>query len=192
MIMRKFFKSQKGFTVLESIVAILILSISVSGVFAAVQQGLSQNTMAKDQIKAFYLAQEGVEILRNQRDNNQLQIIGSFDTERHWLAGIAEKPSDPCYFDRVCRVDAINMSITSCGTKTSGATCPNLKQDSTSHLYGYSSGSNTNFRRDIELEQVNADEVEVTVTVSWTKGIFQREFSAKAHLFNWVKPIEPI
>lgn len=187
--MRKFFKSQKGFTVLESIVAILILSISISGVFAAVQQGLSQNTMAKDQIKAFYLAQEAVEILRNRRDNNQLYIIDSFDVDEHWLSGIAENSGDPCYFDKVCRADATNMSLASCGTKTSGATCPNLKQDSTSLLYGYSSGSNTNFRREIELEQINANEVEVTVTVTWTKGIFQREFSSKTHLFNWVKPI---
>ena len=187
--MKKFFKSQKGFTVLESIVAISILSLSISGVFAAVQQGLSQNIMAKNQIIAFYLAQEGAEILRNRRDSNQIFIVDTLDVySRHWLSGIAENVNDPCYFDKVCRADAINLSLTSCGTKTSGANCPNLKQDSSSR-YGYASGNDTVFRREIRLEQINQNEIEVRVDVFWTKGIFQRQFTAKTYLFNWVRPI---
>jgi type II secretory pathway pseudopilin PulG len=182
---RSNFKS--GFTVLESIVAIFILSLSVSGVFSAIQQSLSQNTLAKDEIKAFYLAQEAVEVLRNKRDSNQISII---DTNvGHWLAGIAENLSDPCYFDKVCRADARDLSLVSCGTKSSGATCPNLKQDSSTFLYGYSSGSDTVFRREMTLDQINQNEIAITVNVYWTKGIFQKSFSAKTHLLNWVKPI---
>ena len=117
------YKNQRGFTILESIIAILVLSLSVSGVFSAVQQSLSQAIIAKDEVKAFYLAQEAVEIIRNKRDNNQLTKING-GTGVTWLDGI----TNICAFGSVCRVEAINFdNIVYCGSEWGN--CPFLKQD---------------------------------------------------------------
>ncbi len=168
----------KGFTVLESIVAIAILSLSVAGVFSAVQQGLSQAIIAKDEVKAFYLAQEAVEIIRNKRDTNQLSRLGG--GSNNWLSGITDATN--CPFGKVCRADAIDNSLTFCGDAWDS--CPVLKQDS-NFLYGYI-GNTTNFKREIQIEFISADEIAVIVKISWTKGIITRDFKAKTLLFNWI------
>ena len=46
----------KGFTLVETLVAISVLSLSIAGAFTAVQGGIQSSTVAKDQITAFYLA----------------------------------------------------------------------------------------------------------------------------------------
>ena len=176
-------KLNKGFTVLESIVAIFILSLSIAGVFTAVQQSLSQSIIAKDEVKAFYLAQEAVEVIRNLRDANQLVKIKN-DLNHHWLNGIAQNSGDPCYFDHICRVDAVDFSLNYCGS--SWDSCPALKQNQSPFLYSYLSGQDTNFKREIQIESVSTNEITVTVWITWSKGLVTREFKAKTHLFNWI------
>ena len=101
---KKIFKSSKGFTVLESMVAIFVLSLSISGAFSAVQQSLSQSIISKDEVKAFYLAQEAIEIIRNKRDSNQLDKITN-GSPNSWLFGISDNPTDPCYFGKICIIE---------------------------------------------------------------------------------------
>ncbi len=172
-----------GFTVLEAIVAIMILSLAVSGAFSSVRQSLSQSILAKDEVKAFYLAQEGVEVVRNMRDNNQIKKLVNESTI-NWLAGISENNSDPCYYGQICRVDP--TSTTDRFVRCSIAGCPNLNLDTSTQIMSYGAGNPTNFNRQISLEYINNDQVAVVVRVAWTKGIINREFRAKTLLFNWV------
>ena len=177
---KKIFNSSRGFTVLESIVAIAVLSLSVAGVFSAVQQSLSQAIIAKDEVKAFYLAQEAIEIIRNKRDTNQLSKINT--GSGNWLDGIVGV-SD-CSIGGICKVDAYAADkIQSCVTN-----CENLRQNQTTFLYGYDgSWVATNFKREIQIESINANEISVTVRISWTKGSLPPfVFKAKTHLFNWI------
>ncbi len=174
------FKNQKGFTVLESIIAILVLSLSVSGVFSAVQQSLSQAIIAKDEVKAFYLTQEAMEIIRNKRDANQLARING--GANSWLFGITDASN--CPFGKVCRTDAVSNSLVLCGDPWDS--CPVLNQDPATFLYSYGVYPATNFKREIQIESINANEIAITVRVSWTKGIVNREFKAKMYLFNWI------
>jgi prepilin-type N-terminal cleavage/methylation domain-containing protein len=183
-------KKQAGFTILETIVAIMVLSLSISGAFSAVQQGLSQSIIAKDEVSAFYLAQEAIEIIRNKRDSNQLFRIENPGTPNTWLYGIAQDATDPCYFDKICQTDAISTNFSYCGV--SWDSCSVLKQDSNSYIYGYGSGSDTNFKREIQIERVRDDingnpvEIAVTVRVSWFKGLLPFRFEAKTILLNWI------
>lgn len=189
--MKNKLKKQRGFTILESIVAIFILSLSISGAFSAVQQGLSQSIIAKDEVKAFYLAQEAIEIIRNKRDTNQLTIMGT--GAGHWLAGISQNSDDPCSPGKICQVSAnppYSLSITECGTSWDSCT-QYLKQDtqgsSPTFLYGYTSGTETNFKRAVQIESINPNEISVTVRVSWKKGSLPEfVFKAKTLLFNWI------
>lgn len=183
-----------GFTVLESIVAIAVLSLSIAGVFSAIQQSFSQATIAKDEVKAFYLAQEAIEIIRNKRDANQLKNAAGITSS--WLTDIAEDSTDPCYFNKICETDGFSKILVPCsGTPATLDSCDNLKQNTDPNdpnyaMYTYESGSSwktTNFKRSIQIESVNADEIAITVQVSWTKGsLITRKFKAKAHLFKWI------
>ena len=67
--------TNKGFTIVESLVAISILVLAITGATSAIQTGISSYIFSKDQIIAFYLAQEGFEQIRNIRDENGLKKI---------------------------------------------------------------------------------------------------------------------
>jgi len=167
---------KKGFTIIESLVAISILVAAVLGTMTAVQSGLSSYLFSKDQVIAFYLAQEGFEQIRNIRDENRLN-------NRPWLTGITQNSSDPCYFGQACYVSPVESSTpTRCSAPGS---CPKVRQN-TSGFYGYDlSWPETNFRREITISSVNSDEIAVTVTVNWSKGAVNRQFKAKENLLNW-------
>ncbi len=168
---------KKGFTIIESLVAIAILATVIMGASSAVQSGLSSYIFSKDQIVAFYLAQEGFEQLRNIRDENALN-------SRNWLTGIALNSSDPCYFGYSCMASPVESStLTRCSAP--GA-CPLLRQEVSTGFYGYNAlWPATLFRRDISLTSIGTDEVAVTVKITWSKGAVTREFKARENLFRW-------
>ncbi|MBI2673939.1 MAG: prepilin-type N-terminal cleavage/methylation domain-containing protein [Candidatus Zambryskibacteria bacterium] len=168
----------KGFTIVESLVAITVLVLAITGTASAIQTGISSYIFSKDQIVAFYLAQEGFEQIRNIRDENGL-------LNQNWLAGISANSSDPCYFGNACIVDPINSNVpTRCSAGPGN--CPALRQDTSTGFFGYNlSWPATVFRREIILTQINAKEISIQVTVNWSKGLVNREFKAKENLLNW-------
>jgi len=174
--------NDKGFTIVESLVAIAILVLVILGATSAIQTGISSYIFSKDQIIAFYLAQEGFEQIRNIRDENGLK-------NQDWLTGIANS-LDPCEFGKVCAADPVPLGeplLFVCGDEP--GSCPPLKQDPTSGLYGYGAGwTDTIFTREILLGSISAKEISVQVTVSWSKGPVNREFRAKENLLNWQQP----
>lgn len=172
-----------GFTLVETLVAISILSLSILAGFTAVQNGIGSSLTAKDQITAFYLAQEAMEYVKNIRDENALNFInGGTNT---WLTGISSQASDPCSFGKTCYIDSPAKTVTTCaGINT---TCPLLYRNSTTNLWGYTTTSGwvpTNFKRAITFTSVSADEVNVTVWISWTQGSNTKTFQVTQTLLN--------
>ncbi len=91
-----------GFTIIESLVAVMILVMSVTGPLALAARGLSFSTYAREEITAFYLASEGMETIRNIRDSNLL----SPESGKDWLGrdmggngGLGRCKNNPCYLD---------------------------------------------------------------------------------------------
>lgn len=174
---------QKGFTIIETLVATSILVVAVMGALSAVQSGLSSYIYSKDQIIAFYLAQEAYEQIRNLRDENNL--IDPNGTS--WLNRFAGMPSDPCYFGKKCIVSSLIFS----GGPNGVAECPSgicdyLRQDSATGVYGYNNAwPLTQFRREVRLSSVNTNEIVVSVNVYWNKGTVARQFKIRGNLLNW-------
>lgn len=177
--------SAQGFTLVETLVAISIVVTVIVGVTAALQTAISSYIFSKNQIIAFYLAQEGFEQIRNSKDENVLK-------GRDWLYGIAQIPpspgvlGDPCYFGGYCTVDILSETdyFTSCA---GGGSCPLIRQDDLTGLYGYEgSWPETQFRREIVLSEVNENEISITVTVDWSKGAISRKFKARENILNWL------
>jgi len=173
-------QTHKGFTVVEALVALGVLVLAISGGFAAVSLSLNRASLSKEQVTAFYLAQEAMELVRYQRDSNNL--AGS-----DWLSGLAENASDPCGAQKICRVDGPTLAWTACGA--SWGTCPVLKKSGTTHLYNYTNGDNTIFRREVQITQpysVNSDDIiNVEVRVSWDRPGGTEQFVANGIFYNW-------
>ena len=186
----------KGFTLVETLVAISILSVSILGTFTAVQSGLSKSNYAKEQIVAFYLIQEAMESIRNKRDTNALNNINSGVFSVNWLHGISELITDPCSVGKICTVDSFDYDkapictgiclppkLTSCpGTF---GTCPPLNQDISTGLFGYNPAwPQTKYTREIQVVPIDAKEVVVTVRVTWNTGSFSKSVQVKESLFD--------
>jgi prepilin-type N-terminal cleavage/methylation domain-containing protein len=183
-------KSQKnflsGFTLIETLVAISILSIAIAATFTSVTNGIRTSTFAKEQITQFYLVQEAMEYVRNIRDQNALNSIKAISdggTAVNWLAGLATSGS-ACEFGKTCTIDAPLGLVTSC----SGGfgTCPYIRQDTGSGLFGYTPGwPQTEFQREIQFQSVTADqEVLVKIKISWTVNGIDRSFQITESLLN--------
>ncbi|HEY0220976.1 MAG TPA: prepilin-type N-terminal cleavage/methylation domain-containing protein, partial [Candidatus Paceibacterota bacterium] len=111
-------KNKKGFTLVESLVAISILSLSILSTFTVVSSSLKSSSLAKEQVIAFYLAQEAMEYIKNVRDNNALASLnGGANT---WLTGLSSAQADPCWYglggvgQKTCQITTITQVVTNC------------------------------------------------------------------------------
>ena len=187
---------KSGFTVIESLVAISILLLAVSGSFAAAQSSLQSSNFVKNRVTAYYLAQEGVEYIRHLRDNNGLKMING-DTTVTWLEGVVSVNVVPCAVTSSnvgCRVDTTTGAVPSaCST-----ICPNLRLNKITGQFQYTtSGDNidSGFNRVIKVEAVShgADnntsnpktEVKVTSKVTWIQAGVTKTLEVSENIYNW-------
>ena len=174
-------KKTTGFTLIETLVAVSLLSVAIVAPMSLTTKSLAAAYYARDQIVAFHLAQEAVETVRHFRDNNILKTVR--DTPTDILAGIPlGQPFIVSTLDDSMDSEACNSG-----------TCPPLQLDPTQTFYGYGSGwTNTRFTRTVEVEIVASDvgvpqEIRTSVTVSWRTGSFKiRSFTIRQNLYRWV------
>ncbi len=175
-----------GFTLIETLVAISLLTISIVAPISLTAQSLQSAYYARDQITAFYIAQEAIEAIRSVRDGQILQIAQSVNASGINIFGPIPLGDQPFRID--ARQTASSTAITSCSGDPGGVCIP-LETDGT--LYGYQSGwTPTNFTRTVKAHFVGSsqDEIRVTVTVTWQTGAFQtRSFSISENMYRWVK-----
>ncbi len=164
---------QRGFSLVETLVAIALLAIALVGPFIAVRNALLASYAARDQLTASMLAQEGMEYVRMIRDNNYL-------AGRSWTDGFGATARDACFGaspSGVCVIDATRGDFHS---DSSGMTeypsannAPALRLSQT-NLYNQQGNSATNvvtkFKRTAVLQTISATEMRVTITVSWTSS----------------------
>lgn len=143
-------KKQKAFTLVETLVAISILTIALTGPLAIIAQALRSSYFARDQITAYYLAQEAVEYIRNQRDFNGLQGVNA-PAAGDWLHGVATDsdldPTDPNaslvnLYEPTGESDMVKVNLvrTATGYKLSrcNVVCPPLKYNTSFNTIGTS------------------------------------------------------
>lgn len=176
----KYYKlNTSGFTLIETLVAISILVVAVVAPMSLAAQSLSTAFYARDQVTAFHLAQEGIEVVRAQRDGNALQVAhgGTADL----LAGI---PVDQDFI-----VDTHDGTITACSTLPNGV-CTVLQNNGQFYGYGTSATgwNDTRFTRTLRASRVRGtEEIKVAVTIGWRSGAYQpRSFTISENLFRWV------
>lgn len=157
--------SKKGFTLLETLVAISILLIAVVGPMSIIGRSLPQSAYARDHAIAVNLAQEGIEAIRQKRDSNMLNDWNGTTTA--WDNGIVTNT----YY----AVDPRSVPmLISCGAPLIMCNSATLyvRNDVLSGLYYQSSaggGTVTKFQRyvSVSFNAVFPEEKMITSYVSW-------------------------
>ncbi len=162
-----------GFTLLETLVALTILTFAVLGPLTLAAFSIRSASLSQNQLTAFYLAQEGLEYIKNRRDNNALA-----NPTGDWLGGV----TNYCETTAGCTVDVSNDTISPCPS----GICPNLRFDSINGVYSYApGGTNTLFIRKIQLTHIEDVEEKVDVTVSWQERFGSQSFTLEENIFDW-------
>ncbi|MBP9714885.1 MAG: prepilin-type N-terminal cleavage/methylation domain-containing protein [Candidatus Pacebacteria bacterium] len=212
--MFKFLKQKNnssGFTLVETLVAIAIFTTSVVAMMVILGDSLSNLTYAKRKLTATYLAQEGVEYMRNLRDTYVLYSAPGETTNDAWndfkanviskcgsigcTFNIDDLPSSAFIYPSDQPI--IDIVLTTCTLANNNVPCPYLYYDINTGEYNYveipsNTHSNSGFRRRIRVEAdnvayPNVDEIRVISTVFWIQGSGIYETSFSESLFNWTK-----
>lgn len=169
--------ARPAFTLIETFVAISILMITLVGPLTLAAQSLKTAYYARDEITAYYLAQEGIELVRGIRDQNYIN-------GQSWLTGL-----DTCEgTGKNCEEDFPHNDVRACGGGGQPA-CGPLAVDQNG-LYEFDfSGTPSPFTRLLNIVPVannSANEVTVTVTVSWVSVGITQSINLSENLFNWL------
>lgn len=169
-------KAVRGFTLVETLVAISILMVAVASPLTITQKGLASAIYAKDQIIASYLAQDAIEYLRNVSDRN----VAS-GAPGGWLDGIINNCGT------FCKVDTRQNSggITVCG-----GNCGALNYNDSTNIYNHDSVGGGNspspFTRSVTVtENVLSVEALIKVNISWTAKNTPRSLNFYTRIYNW-------
>jgi len=167
---------QKGFTIVESLIGIFIVTLAITSATAMVQSSLQNVQIVRARAQASFLASEGIEYVRNLRDTEKLNGDVFLNGE---LGDFVRTCSSSG-----CSLDAIDGSYVSC---TQLENCPLYLSDS-----GYGTNSSdysTIFNRMIEVEEISIggsnDEVKITSAVSFTVNNKTETVSLESHLMNF-------
>lgn len=154
--LKKKFKNRAGFTIVELIITIFILSFSIFGVYNAFSTIIVLTHGASDRFIASYLAEEGLEVIRNIRDNNWISSQG-------WTSSL-DTCQDGCQADYTTGTDLPGaLSII---PWTSGLGGIYLKINNNG-FYNYTSGTDTKFKRKITITFLSNYIMKVSVQVTW-------------------------
>ncbi|MAZ41117.1 hypothetical protein CL654_03290 [bacterium] len=173
---------KKGLSIIETVVAILIISFVIGAPIGVLQQGLFLSQNAKERVTARFLAEEPLEYLRNLKDSNIVQSVknvqggGSpISFSQGLLMACVEGSGNNCLVD-VHRDIFTGCSVTSlCQVRFADSSeCDTSDMAGCERIYGHETiiGGNvyeetSEFSRKITVESVSSDEFRVRVSTGW-------------------------
>lgn len=186
-------KNNTGFTLIETLVAVSIFTVSVIALITVLANSISDTNYAKRKLDATYLAQEGIEYARNMRDTYLLYppaaTVG-WDDFKVKLSPCDTATSGSCYFDEQAlnftdqSQPIIDVSVNACPLSV----CPNLLYNSVTGKYNYSTGVDSGFQRKLYITNINNNEIQIVSTVSFLENNNTYEVKLSENLFNWIRP----
>lgn len=203
---------QSGFSLVETLVAITILLIVIVGPMTIVSSAARSTSFASEQVTAFFLAQEGAELVEKVRNDLLLEYFADSNPDPNIFTSANPDPwadftrTSAGGFFQTCYKN-VNQNgcafyIGPTGTLSTPVSCSTLSNcsvyldNTTADLRSrYIHSTNppswlqpTQFTRQIILEQVpgNPNEVKVTSKVTWRSGSVREDqvVNVETRLFN--------
>lgn len=179
----KTFSDARGFTLVETIVAIAIFAFAITGLISITATGVFNTNFVKNKFTASYLALEGAELARGIRDSSSL-------AGNSW-AVILSSPTilGNCIGAQGCRIDAWTQTPPF-DCNNDGSQCRNLSYDRGSGKFNYDFPDNVDtfesiFRRTIKIENAGTEEVRVISRVDWLQGSEPHSVTYTYNLLDW-------
>ena len=184
---KEYSPSSKSFTLLEVILAITVLTLAVGASFVLISQTLALVSVTQSKLIASYLTQEGIEVVKNIRDNNWLKF-------QSWDQGLEG--------DRDYEADYDDFNLTECPYPCDYDHDYNLHflKISEQGFYNYDLGNPTIFKRKITISdkedldqdpekdpEEKPDRLKVSVEVLWREKGKNQSITAQEYLYNWTK-----
>lgn len=174
---------RSGFTLVETLVAISIFTVSLIGIMSVLASGIANTNYAKQKMTATYLAQEGIEYIRNMRDTAVLYTNNNgWTNEFKAKVKISSCKND---IDKACGFSKPPFNVFVCNDANP---CKlNVNTDG-----GYSTdpnGLDSGFTRKIWMKDIPSrpDEVKISSKVEWTQGSGSKSVTFSENLFNWIE-----
>lgn len=162
--MNNAFKKEKGFTLLEMLISIMVITIAVLPIYQAVFKYTRNTQLERENFIASYLCQEGIELIKNIRDTNWIQGLA-------WDNGLSACLGSGCeigpygglspWADRFLCIDQVTGFYR--------------------YITPVAGDITTSFKRKIVISKPTADEIDITVTVYWGN----KTMVVKENIFNW-------
>lgn len=172
----------KGFSLLETVVAVAVLLMAISGPLSLAFFSLKAAALVENNTIAAYLAQEGMEFIKAYRATNVLKV-----GRNNWLKDMGNSTAGSiCFSSAGCRISLnpinLKLDIKSCSTFS-------CKLNLGGGFYTHEPGAPTIFSRNVNLSAisgVSADEqVAVDVIVSWSDRFGNHTFKIDEVMHNW-------
>lgn len=197
---------KNAFTLVETMVAISVLMLAILGPLSIASSGIRNSAFAKDQVTAYYLAQEGIEIIRLERDSYSLS--GKDISGDKWIfenpkttkeCRVTDMTSDyGCIVDIFAVLDGATSNAFDRCVKSD---CSQATRSKSSRLYLTPNGNYTHddsngntpskFKRVLKITPYQFNdpnmlkEVKVSSTVTWTtSGGGEKSFTLTESIFN--------
>jgi len=164
-------KIKKGFSIVEALVAISIVSLAITSATAVVQGSLQNSQITRFRIQSIHFANEAVEFARNLRDTDIVSRDG-------FNGGLLKDFVNKCKNGNGCYVDVLNDNYDDCNYV--------IKCDIYISENGYTSDNTetkTPFNRRVIVGD-NGDEISVTVDVSFSVRDYNETVSVTSYLMN--------
>jgi prepilin-type N-terminal cleavage/methylation domain-containing protein len=154
---------KKGFTLIEIMAALFVLGVGLIGIMGLIFRISASTSLVSSKLIAAYLSQEGIELVRNLRDENWL----SGDP---WDFGLNQGEYEMDYNDSTL-FPWVNQGRY-------------LKFNNS--FYNYESGQETIFKRKIRVDRTaGPDEILICSVVQWQERGISHQVQSCEKMYNW-------
>ena len=184
------YNKKDGFTLVETLVALFIFSVSVITTMSVVSGGIANTNYAKNKVISEYLAQEGIEYVKNLRDSS---VLYTTDTQTGWNDFIKKLNNagctvNGCYFNNDESTFSTNnpiMGITF--LECLSGICPDFYYNESTGKYSYTGTNASIFSRKILIQQIDNDDIKIISQVTFKTGLKSSTISFSEDLSNCIE-----
>ena len=183
-------QSDSGFSIIEALVAITVLLLAFAGPLTIVARGLNTALLAQENVTAFFLAQEGIELVLERRDSHVLDNLDDnnkkmkngapVDAPAFWQWRPSECGGAPTNASKACGLDVAG-NVADCSSNMDN--CDIWKHSGLPHWRIVSSSETTKYNRIINIDMTN-DSAHITSTVTWDSFLGSKDFTAETYIYN--------